>query len=131
MLWNEEMGIWLDFDISNNKSRPYFVTTNLAPLAFGCYDSENKAEIARKVLAYVKSTGMDSFEGGVPTTLRNTGQQWDYPNAWPPLQHLLTEGLRTLGNEDTNKLADDLTRKWILNNYKTYEDTGVMYEKVC
>lgn len=34
--------------------------------------------------------------GGVLTTTVNTGQQWDAPNAWPPLVFLLIEGLRNL-----------------------------------
>ena len=28
---------------------------------------------------------MLSYPGGIPTSLRNTGEQWDFPNAWPPL----------------------------------------------
>ena len=35
--------------------------------------------------------------GGVSTTLEATGQQWDAPNAWPPLQHMLVSGLRECG----------------------------------
>ena len=30
-------------------------------------------------------------------SLQETGQQWDAPNAWPPLQALLAEGLATPG----------------------------------
>ncbi len=30
-------------------------------------------------------------------SLQETGQQWDAPNAWPPLQALLAEGLATYG----------------------------------
>jgi alpha,alpha-trehalase len=29
------------------------------------------------------------FTAGIATTLYPTGQQWDYPNGWPPLQHML------------------------------------------
>lgn len=31
------------------------------------------------------------------TSLVESGQQWDAPNAWPPLQALLAEGLATYG----------------------------------
>ena len=30
--------------------------------------------------------------GGVPTTLENSGQQWDFPNIWPPLEHIIVRG---------------------------------------
>ena len=32
VLWDEESGIWLDYDFINNKLRPYFPPTNFAPL---------------------------------------------------------------------------------------------------
>ena len=35
--------------------------------------------------------------GGVMASLQETGQQRDAPNAWPPLQALLAEGLATYG----------------------------------
>lgn len=82
MLWNEEAGAWYDFDLINQKPRAYFTATNLAPLMFGCYNTANKSAIARKVLAYIDATGIDAFPGGIPATLRQTGEQWDYPNAW-------------------------------------------------
>lgn len=75
---------------------------------YGCYNTANKSAIARKVLTYIDSTGIDAFPGGVPATLMQTGEQWDYPNAWAPLQHWLSEGLRTL--DDKN--ATDLANKW-------------------
>ena len=31
-------------------------------------------------------------KGGVPTSFEESGQQWDFPNAWPPLQHILVSG---------------------------------------
>ena len=31
--------------------------------------------------------------GGVAASLAHSGLQWDYPNAWPPLQHALVEAL--------------------------------------
>lgn len=46
----------------------------------------------------VQGSGALQFPNGVPTSLRESGQQWDYPNAWPPLQHMLIEGmLRSVG----------------------------------
>ncbi|KAH8059279.1 hypothetical protein JL721_9377 [Aureococcus anophagefferens] len=35
-------------------------------------------------------------DGGAATTALNTGEQWDAPNAWPPLQFVLDAGLRRL-----------------------------------
>lgn len=35
-----------------------------------------------------------SYKNGLPTSLAKTGQQWDMPNAWPPLQHMVIAGKR-------------------------------------
>lgn len=40
----------------------------------------------------VQGSGALQFPNGVPTSLKESGQQWDYPNAWPPLQHMLIDG---------------------------------------
>jgi len=44
---------------------------------------------------------------GVMTTTEHTGQQWDAPNAWPPLQHIVIE---SLSHTDCPK-AHDLARQ--------------------
>lgn len=82
-------------------------------------------------MAYIDSTGIDSYPGGVPTTLMNTGQQWDFPNAWPPLQFWLAEGLRNLDDENATALANKWTSRWTNTNYVSYNQTKVMFEKVC
>jgi alpha,alpha-trehalase len=38
-------------------------------------------------------------EGGLVSTLLNTGQQWDWPNGWAPLQWAAIQGLRSYGHD--------------------------------
>jgi len=61
----------------------------------------------------------------------HTGQQWDFPNGWPPLQHLLVVGLENTAEPKAQALALKLAKKWLLNNYKAYEETmpNAMFEK--
>ena len=33
------------------------------------------------------------------------GQQWDFPNCWPPLQHMVVEGLEKSGHPEAQRLA--------------------------
>lgn len=77
-MWNEEAGVWLDYDLINQKPRAYFTPSNLSPLIFGCYNTDDKSTLARKVLAYIETSGIDAFPGGVPASLMQTGEQWDY-----------------------------------------------------
>src|SRR4029077_14388826 len=48
--------------------------------------------------------------GGFVTTLIPSGQQWDAPNGWPPLQWLAIEGLRRYGRAD---LANTARARWL------------------
>ena len=64
--------------------------------------------------------------GGFVTTLIVSGQQWDAPNGWPPLQWLTIEGVRRYGRAE---LADSARARWLALNRRTYEATGKMTEK--
>ena len=64
--------------------------------------------------------------GGLVTTTNNTGQQWDAPNGWAPLQWIAITGLSNYGK---NALAKDIAGRWLLLNEKVYAATGKLMEK--
>lgn len=133
VLWNQEDGIWYDFDIINNKPRKYFVPTNLAPLWTLCFDFTKSQEISDSVVKYlVNTTKVDSYPGGVPNTLMPTGEQWDFPNVWPPMQYILVKALDNLNTKESKALAEKWAIRWVTSNFKAYSDknTRHMYEKV-
>lgn len=70
ILWNDEVGSWLDYDMINQKSRNYFSASNLSPLWLKAYSPEKEADITRKVLNYIKWVELDDYPGGVPNTLQ-------------------------------------------------------------
>jgi len=74
-------------------------------------------------------TGVLSYSGGIPTSKINTGQQWDFPNGWPPLNHMIIEGFRKSSNPFMQEAGYQLAAKWVAGNYKVYAATGHMYEK--
>lgn len=67
--------------------------------------------------------------GGIQTTLKETDEQWDAPNAWSPVQHMIIDGLMGLRRSDADELGLSLTRKWLASNHLGWENTGQMYEK--
>lgn len=91
-LYNEDDGIWYDFDYDLQRQRQYFFASNFAPLWADCYDLSKKVEQGKKAAAYFVKTGLDEFMGGIPTSLEISGEQWDMPNAWPPLQEYVVLG---------------------------------------
>jgi alpha,alpha-trehalase len=64
--------------------------------------------------------------GGFTTTLIKSGQQWDAPNGWPPLEWLTIEGVRRYGRAGG---ADSARTRWLELNRRTYRTTGKMNEK--
>ncbi len=91
-----------------------------APLYFGLATPEQgRAVGARLEREFARG-------GGFVTTLIASGQQWDAPNGWPPLQWLAIEGVRRYGRAD---LADNMRDRWIALNRRTYRVTGKMTEK--
>ena len=91
-----------------------------APLFFGLATAEQGTRVAatleRKFLK----------PGGFVTTTIPTGQQWDAPNGWPPLEWLAIEGVRRYRRGD---LADTARARWLALNRRTYQATGRMTEK--
>ena len=90
------------------------------PLYFGLATPEQGRAVAARL-------ERDFFKpGGFVTTLIASGQQWDAPNGWPPLEWLAIEGVRRSGRAD---LADAAAERWLALNRRTYRATGRMTEK--
>ncbi|KAJ3639867.1 hypothetical protein Zmor_003199 [Zophobas morio] len=129
VLWHEEVGVWLDYDMSNSVKRDYFYPSNIAPLWTGCYKESEKDKIVRLVLKYLQNKNIMMYPGGIPTTVEHTGEQWDYPNAWPPLQHMMVVGLNNTGDPVAQRLAFEIAETWVRSNYKAYKSSNTMFEK--
>ncbi len=91
-----------------------------SPLYFGLATPEQgRAVAARLGREFLKP-------GGFVTTLIASGQQWDAPNGWPPLEWLAIEAVRRYGRGDLATRARD---RWLALNRRTYQATGRMTEK--
>ncbi len=91
-----------------------------APLYFGLATREQGLIVARQLEREFL------MPGGFVTTLVASGQQWDAPNGWPPLEWLTIEGLRRAGRAG---LADTAAVRWLALNRNTWRATGRMMEK--
>jgi neutral trehalase len=58
----------------------------------------------QQVVASLQNSGLIQAAGVLTTTVPS-GQQWDSPNAWPPLVLLIIEGLHTLESTTADALA--------------------------
>lgn len=130
VLWHDEVGAWLDYDILNDIKRDYFYPTNILPLWTDCYDIAKREEYVSKVLKYLEKNKIMLNLGGIPTTLEHSGEQWDYPNAWPPLQYFVIMALNKTEDPWAQRLAYEISERWVRSNYKAYNETHSMFEKV-
>jgi alpha,alpha-trehalase len=64
--------------------------------------------------------------GGFVTTLISSGQQWDAPNGWPPLEWMAVQGVRCYDRTD---LANTARNRWLALNRRTFQSIGKMTEK--
>lgn len=130
VLWHEEVGAWLDYDLYNGVKRDYFYPTNISPLLTGCFNKVGIEKRTKLIMKYLQNKNIMNYPGGIPSTVEHTGEQWDYPNAWPPLQHMMIVALNNTGDRSAERLAFEIAEKWIRSNYRAYEESDAMYEKV-
>lgn len=128
VFWNSEDGIWYDFDNVLGTQRKYFWPSNLAPLWTGAFNTLNK-NIGDKVVDYLEKNKVFQYCGGTPASLIRSGEQWDFPNAWPPLQAIMVQGLQKSGSEKAKKKAEELATAWLHANIVGFTETGEMFEK--
>lgn len=130
VLWHEEVGSWLDYDLINEVKRDYFYPTNISPLWTGCYNHQHTEYFVSHTMKYLDETNIMGYPGGVPTTFELSYEQWDYPNAWPPLQYIMVMALDKTGDKPAQDLAYKIANRWIQTNYNVFKNDSCMYEKV-
>ncbi|XP_072281547.1 trehalase [Pyxicephalus adspersus] len=126
VLWDPDLGVWLDYNTEHQKRNPNFYPSNLSPLWASCFDD---AAVVDRVVSYLENSGALAYNNGLPTSFKNSGQQWDFPNAWPPLQHIVIEGLEKSQSSKAKEIAFRLAQKWVIVNYNAYKKYHAMFEK--
>lgn len=83
----------------------------------------------KKSRLFRNTIGLFLLSGGLPASLEMTGEQWDRPNAWPPLQIIVIQGLEKMG-VPAAAMAKEMARNWLHSNFKGFQDNKEMFEKV-
>lgn len=118
--WNDTKGFYFDYHTQQQKNTDRITMAGCFPLFLAVADDEQAAAVAVMIKEQLLSAG------GVLTTALQTGQQWDAPNGWAPLQWVAYKGL---SNYQHQELADEIKKRWMLLNEHTYQATGKMMEK--
>ncbi|KAB1215511.1 Trehalase [Morella rubra] len=116
IFWNSNKGQWLDYWLSDstcqepqtweacNQNQNVYAS-NFVPLWIESFYSDTS--LVEKVVKSFQSSGL-LCAAGIATSLTNSGQQWDFPNGWAPLQHMIVEGLARSGSKEARSVAEDI-----------------------
>lgn len=119
-LWNSSLGLFDDFNWRQRCLRGAPTAASLFPLFCGVASQRQAAETASTIERTLLAPG------GVVATLNRTGEQWDAPNGWAPLQWVAVDGLTRYGY---GTVARQIASRWLGLVEKIYLQTGRTVEK--
>jgi alpha,alpha-trehalase len=120
LLWNANAGGFVDYDWRSRKPAADITAATLYPLYFKLADDAQSRVIA------VAARSKLLQPHGIATTNAKTGQQWDAPNGWAPLQWIAIRGLQ---NYRQDALAGVIAQRWVAKNLEVFRATGKLVEK--
>jgi alpha,alpha-trehalase len=118
-LWDEEQGLFFDYDFDSARRSTYRYATTFYPLWAG---------VATDAQADAVVNNLNVFEraGGIATSVEETQGQWDYPFGWAPIQLLAVEGMRRYGH---NVEADRISTEFLGTVLENFERDKTIREK--
>lgn len=119
-LWSPRLETFLDYDFKNQKSSTALSMAMVFPLFFKL-STPNQAN---QVLGLLEKEFLKA--GGLLTSPVVTGQQWDAPNGWAPLQWI---GYKAAQNYGASALASKIAQSWVGTVDRVFEKTGKIMEK--
>ena len=156
LLWNETLFSYFDYNMTSGEQDRFwpadndtqdwekeyapkgqqilFSVSQLYPFWTGAAPEYLKNNPLAVQKAYSRVTKyLEEKPGGIPVTNFESGQQWDQPNVWPPLQHILMAGLQntpaTFGEDDpayksVHNTSLTIAQRYLDSTFCTWYATG-------
>jgi alpha,alpha-trehalase len=122
--WNKTLKYYTDYNFKGHKSSDVVTPAGMYPFCVFTKQLDYMSLLARQAAEQVKTKLLQP--GGVTASPFTTGQQWDAPNGWAPLEWMTIWGLDRCGQRE---LARDIAERWIKLNVDVFKRTGKMMEK--
>lgn len=119
-LWDGKAGLYFDYDFKTKHRDEYLFASAYYPLWAGAADQRQASQVARKSLKILLKPG------GLLASPQETGEQWDAPFGWAPLELIASEGLRRYG---FNEEADRLSERFASLVLREFRRSGAVFEK--
>jgi len=119
LLWDQQAGLYRDYNFDLRRRRDYPFLSTFYPLWAGLASREQAA-------AVVKNLPLFEQPGGLQTSANRSGNQWDAPFGWAPLELIAVQGLRHYGYKAE---ADRIARNFLSLVAEQYRQHGIIVEK--
>ncbi len=119
-LWDASAGVYRDYCWPQRVQIKRLSAATLYPLYVALASHAQADAVARATERELLK------DGGIVTTTLITGQQWDAPNGWAPLQWVAVSGLRRYA---IFPLARSIACRWIKTVEREYKRSGKLVEK--
>ncbi len=120
LMWDEAQQAFFDHDWQMGERRANLTAATVVPLFCGLAPPRCAEGLARTVRERLLAPG------GLATTETPSGEQWDRPNGWAPLQWMAIQGLRAYGRRN---LAQDISNRWLATVSEVYRREAKLVEK--
>lgn len=121
-LWNEDRGLYLDYDFVNGRHSPIAALTGMQLLAHGIPDTGQAERLVSGLSLFEREHGIAYTE---PCNSCES-YQWAFPNVWPPMVYMIVSGLNRYGFKDD---AQRIAEKFVKTTVKLFDETGQLWEK--
>lgn len=122
--WNKTLKYYTDFNFRTRKISDVVTPAGMYPFCVFTKKLDYMSLLARQAAEQIKTKLLQP--GGITASPYNTGQQWDAPNGWAPLEWMTIWGLDRCGQRE---LARDIAERWVKLNVEVYKRTGKLMEK--
>lgn len=119
LMWQPELGYYLDYNFRKKSNRLYNYATTFYPLLADVADVYQAESVVKNLC------GLES-NGGIMASTYVTGMQWDAPFGWAPHQYFT---VRALAEYDAFDAARRVSNKYISMINDDFNRTGMLFEK--
>lgn len=103
VMWDVQDGLYYDYDFVHKRVRRYPFLTTFYPMWAGIAERAQSERIVANLQRFERA-------GGLLTSTNQSGNQWDAPFGWAPLEMIAVQGMRRYGYVEA---ADRITGKFL------------------
>ena len=119
LMWDSQSGLYCDYDFVHRRVRRYPFLTTFYPLWTGIASRDQAGQVVRNLSRFERAGGLQASEF-------ISGDQWDAPFGWAPLQWIAVQGLRRYGYDQD---AERISKRFLTLVQDEYMQHGNLEEK--